>query len=678
MDQMQAGLSDAVDQGITASNAKPEIPEAELTEVKKLTDEYTEARGFDEYARKQYNADRKYAQGIADPSWASDANIIGAFIDILVSFLYAQNPDVSTRPAAQAGGNSDQQRQLFAETLQIVVSRLWKEAKLKKAMRRTVRAVLSIGVGWFKAIMYSETKRNVQVEKQLADARDNVAQIEAIKTQLAENGEHTDEYDAKITELNRLMQGLEGQVEILVKRGMCIDFCRSEDIQVSLDVADTEEYLSSDWISNDMYIRKTAVAARFPAITEDNLKAATIYYQRQTGAGNPHASDSANPEHSAEGQFTKQNSPQTQKEGGKPIEFVKVVELWDHRDDLVKTFIEGAKQWAVEPYAPPQASTRFYPYFRVSFFETDGSRHPQSLSWRLKKLQDEYSGARSAGVLTRRRSIPGTIFNKGQLDPVEVRKLENSEHLEMVGIDITDPTMRLDQVITAKPVPRVDPMLFDTMACQRDMEVLSGVQEAQQQAVTTQKTATEAEIQQSGFRARTGADRDNVEDVINELALYTSELALQSLTAEQVQRIAGPLAFWPEGMNVQDILTLVEVEIQAGTTGKPQQKADKEAWATLLPLIQQMILQIQQLDLTNPPAAMAQRNLLKETLRRLDDRLNIDSIIPPPPPQIPGLPPGAVPPQAPGALPGEAPGAPPVGNGTINNPAAQQTAAPPP
>ena len=702
-DQMQAGLATAVASGVTKANGAGEVPQTELDEVKKLLEDYLEARGFDEYARKQYNADRKYAQGIADRTWASDANIIGAFIDILVSYLYAQNPDVSVRPAPQAGGNSDPNDQLFSETLQIVVSRMWKNAKLKKAMRRVVRSVLSVGVGWVKVLMYSETKRNPQIEKQLGDARDNIAEIESIKKQLAEEGTATDEYDLKITELKNLQTGLQAQVEVLVKKGMCIDFCRAEDMQVSLDVADTEEYLSADWISNDMYVRKSDAAARFPLLDNEDLKGATVYYQRPTGAGTTADQTSYGAETSPDGQFTKESGGPIQKSGGKPIEFVKIIELWDHRDDLIKTIVDGVKKWAVAPYPPPQASNRFYPYFRLSFYETDGARHPQSLSWRLHKLQDEYSGTRSAGVLTRRRSIPGTVFNRGQLSQEDARKLENSEHLEMVGVDLTDPTMKLDQVITSKPIPRVDPALFDTQPCQRDMEVMSGVQEAQQQSVTSRKTATEAEIQQSGFQSRTGTDRDNEEVLLTELAQYTAELAIQTVTVDDAKRYAGPMAFWPFGMNVQDVLTMLDVEIQAGTTGKPQARADKETWATLLPMVQQMIEKIQAQDLSNPAAAKANRSLLRETLRRLDDRLNIDAIIPPAPP--PGTPPPPPPPIVPNvnvslkgdlapqtaaalvgpalaedqlaAAPRQPPGAPPVGNGTVNNPAAQGAPQPP-
>jgi hypothetical protein len=202
------------------------------------------------------------------------------------------------------------------------------------------------------------------------------------------------------------------------------------------------------------------------------------------------------------------------------------------------------------------------------------------------------------------------------------------------------------------------------------------VQEAQAaQATSGPSTATEAEIQNSGFASRTGADRDELEDLLIEMAQYTAEVSIQSLTPLDAVRYAGPSAFWPAGMDVEDVLSILDVEIAAGTTGKPQARADKETWATLLPMIQAMMQQVQVLDLTNPPLAKGYKNLLRETLKRLDDRLSIDAIMPPAAPVLDPMTGAAPVPGAPAAQ--GAPGAPPVGNGTVNNPAAQQTPLPP-
>lgn len=667
-EQVSTDLATAVNAGITASSGQTATAEAELKAVKNLNTEYKVAREFDRYAREQYNQDRRYAQGVASPNWASDANIIGSFIDILVSFIYAQNPDVSVRPGPQTGGQPDKNMTDFSETLQIVVSRLWRDARLKKTMRKMVRAALSVGAGWMKALVYSEQRRNPELEKQIRSVNDNLERIEALKKMLGEGDTSQDE---TMTKLNNQMTGLQGQVELLVKRGLCADFCRSEDVQISLDISDTADYIDADWISNDMYVTRDVLRSRFPDLTDEDCKTAAVYYQRQTGASDKNTADTrATTDKSADGAFTKDQqgggSGVLTMGGDKPVEFVKIVELWDHRDTLIKTFVDGVTKWPVQPYSPPQASTRFYPYFRLAFYEVDGSRHPQSLSWRLRKLQDEYSHTRSNNRLARERSVPGIVFNKGQLSEEDTRKITESTQQEWVGVQLTTPDADINKIMTSKPIPRVDPALYDTNPIKYDMEVLSGVQEAQQGAQSSAKTATEANIQQSGFNSRTGADRDSIEDMLSDLAQYTAELSVQSLDIAYVQKIAGPLAFWPVGIETQDVLQMLEVEISAGTTGKPQAHADKETWATLMPLIMNALPQIQQLDVTNPPLAKGYRNLINETLHRLDDRLDIDSIIPQSiaPPVAPGLP-GAAPGEASGLPPT---GVPPVGNGTVNNP----------
>src|SRR6266404_9761848 len=122
-----------------------EDKDAEEAQVKKLWGTYDDARKFDENFRKQVAIDRRYAAGTSDLSWAVTTNLIGAFIDILVALLYARNPDVSVRKAPQVDESNTYQMQVFARTLEIVISGLWKRGKLKQAARRGVRSVLSNG-----------------------------------------------------------------------------------------------------------------------------------------------------------------------------------------------------------------------------------------------------------------------------------------------------------------------------------------------------------------------------------------------------------------------------------------------------------------------------------------------------------------------------------------------------
>lgn len=599
---------------------------AESADVKKLVEEYNEARKFDEAARAQYVVDRGYASGQKIKNWASDANLIGSFIDILVAFLYARNPDVSARAAAQVGGVT-KENQAFAETATIIVSNLWRKARIKRAARQQVRSALTVGVGWLKVIMNNETRQDPQVQAQLNDIAENLEDLRATQQMIADpdNALAEDELNAELAELERLQVSLNQRLEVVHRYGVAIDFVKAEDMQVSLDVDSICDHLNADWNGNEMFVKLDTLTSRFPRLSESDVKHATVYFARKPKTRQQQEEDALGGGDTEVPRFSKGSQ---QSGDGAGVEFARIIEVWDNRDGHIKTVVEGIQKWAVEPYQPPHWTSRFYPYFLLALFEVDGERHPQSLAYRLKKLQDEYSSKRSNGRLTAERSVPGTIFNRGALTPEDVKKIENSTHMEMVGLNSpTGDDVR--KIFAAKPVPTVDPMVFDTRSTVQDMERLSGVQEALSQSISVQKTATEAKIQDQGFNTRSSADRDTLEDVLTDLAEYSTELGIQAIPPDEAVRMAGPKSFWPFGMAPEDVVTLVELEIKAGSTGKPDRDAEQQSWSIILPLIQTIMQNIQNAQfMGNIPLADALRNLLAETFRRLDERIDIEQFIP--------------------------------------------------
>jgi hypothetical protein len=198
----------------------------------------------------------------------------------------------------------------------------------------------------------------------------------------------------------------------------------------------------------------------------------------------------------------------------------------------------------------------------------------------------------------------------------------------------------------AKPIGNYNPALYDTQPIMSDMQTVSGVNEALQGAAQRgpEKTATEVHTEQTGFNSRTGADRDTLEDVLADLARYTLEAAIQEVRPVLAQRIAGKMAYWPFGMDVEDIMTMVEVDIRAGSSGKPDKQSLQAAWAAVLPLLEKLMLQIRSLQMTDPDMAECMENLVRETLRRMDDRLDLSQFIPATPPPPPPPPPKPLPP----------------------------------
>lgn len=687
-DEPNAGMMAALDEGVIEADKEAlaaeekQKAEQEENQVRAIQKAYDDARNFDKAARAQYSVDRRYAAGTAHLDWAVSANLIGSFIDILVSFLYARNPDVSVKKAPQVDNRGTAQQDDFAKTMQLMISSLWRSptSTLKDACQKMVRSALSVGPGWIKAVVICKGTNIPQMRTQLNDQRNNIAQLEMEREKLMNqdplyDGKYQtpEQIDEQLLQMRELEASISNKMEVALRKALVTDFVRAEDIQVSLDVSDLTDYKSANWIANAIYKTKADLLATCPRLKESDLVGATCYYQRVQKdlvplddrtklTGMPGVSNDAAAAEAE--QFVSDKSAIGQASADQNnVEFYKIIERWNRVTGFVETIVEGCKRFARDEFQPDYPTTRFYPYFLLVFYPVDGSRHPQSLPWRLFKLMDEYNSARSSTRLTRDRAAPGTIFNSAGLEAHEAEKIQRSVQQEFIGIKPVDAGAKIGDLFAAKPVAVPDMRLFETQPIITDMERISGVQEALQSSISVEKTATEAEIQQTGFASRTTADRDRLETVLTDLANYTGESALSALDQKDAIRMCGTKAFWPHGMAIDDLLTMVEINIEAGTTGKPKAAADRDAWATILPTVQTLIKEIELASMTgNLPLAKALSELLRETMTRMGDETDPERFIPQVP-VVPGVP-GAAGTGVPGAMPGGDPaggGPPPEG-----------------
>ncbi|KAK6697123.1 hypothetical protein SNK04_014388 [Fusarium graminearum] len=138
---------------------------------------------------------------------------------------------------------------------------------------------------------------------------------------------------------------------------------------------------------------------------------------------------------------------------------------------------------------------------------------------------DEYNRIGSAETEHRRRIKPKTAFHAGAMDEEEAKKLAKADTGEMVAIKATQPNADLRTLLVPITYAQMDPSLYDRTRILAELERIWGVQEALTGSINTAKTATEADIQQQGFQARSSSRRDNMESVLSELAEYTCQIA---------------------------------------------------------------------------------------------------------------------------------------------------------
>lgn len=587
---------------------------AKKKHIQEWFDRIQGAIAHDKFYRERWCKDRKVARGEYDS--AVSTNLISALLAVLSAFLYAKNPDVSATPSDSVDRRRLTEYRQFAQTIQVIVSRLFHDAKLKRVAKRWIRGAQTVGIAWIKAAMQMEYSKEPIIEDRINDIRDQIENINS--KQIRINLEEKDR-ELLVSELNSNIIALESRGEISSATGLALDYMDPADVIVAPECGEVENYLRAPWICFDAYKNEDEVLAITGWETQEELqylKAANRYYKR------PRADND-----SAEGAavYVRATTQETESTSG----FYLVREVWCLDDGVVYTLIDGCTEdWAREPYAPV-TGRRFYPVFALAWHWIDGERYPQSDVSMLTKLQEEYNEVRSDYRIHRQRSRPGMVFDEEAVDPDSVKAVAGSVTAEYTGIKLVGKERDINQVFAAKKYAPVDPGLYDTTPVQRDMEKISGAQEAlTQSSLSIEKTATEASIQEAGRGARTGARLDDMEDSLTELAEYVVHLMLQLFDMADAERYAGPDAVWMN-LTVDQALMLFNVTIKAGSTGKPRKKTDADQWPVLIPLISDLIMKIGEARMKGQEyAAKPLIALLKETLDRADDTADIEMFLP--------------------------------------------------
>ena len=192
----------------------------------------------------------------------------------------------------------------------------------------------------------------------------------------------------------------------------------------------------------------------------------------------------------------------------------------------------------------------------------------------------------------------------------------------------------VNTVFQPASTPPFNPMIYDTSSVRSDIEWISGLGDAARGSVARSKTATEANILQEGLSNRTGEKVDLLEDWQKDVATFSAEILLQEMTPEMVMQEVGQNAFWPK-LDKQTLYDRINVEIKAGSTEMPDKNQEQMRWVELMPIIMQNIDAIQAMRMQGIPDEFNPFiNLVKETFKRFDERIDVVKFIPPLPEDV--------------------------------------------
>jgi hypothetical protein len=215
----------------------------------------------------------------------------------------------------------------------------------------------------------------------------------------------------------------------------------------------------------------------------------------------------------------------------------------------------------------------------------------------------------------------------------------------------------------------IDPNLYEINPIFQDLQRTIGDQEADLGG-TSGDTATETSIAAQSKQGATAAAIDDIDEALAAIARAAGQILLLNVSEDIVKSIVGPGAIWPM-LTKAEVARDLFLEIQAGSSGRPNQMQELQNFERLAPILMQL-------------PGVKPSFIVKQAIQRLDDKVDVDEAVADGLPSVtamnsgklPGLPGQGVDPNAQGPQGGLNAQQPPAPNSQNPAPAQPQVAEP--
>jgi hypothetical protein len=492
------------------------------------------------------------------------------------------------------------------------------EPRYKLQMKQLVRRVSVCGVGYIKVqfvrdyeLVETQSETRLSILDRVQSAKRLLSRIEEGKISM----ESADIQTLKELVASLSVPPLDAETTRLKER-LLFEFPQSTSIIVDEDTRMLRGYIGGKWIAEEFNYTVEFVNAMY----ELDIQPGTDL--KEFGAdGKPVESV--------------QQSAQT-------TDFSKnKMKLWQVYDlETKSTFIvcDGYKDYIVKPEPVAPATKGFWQIFPVTFNDVevvegcDATVYPPSDVDLIKHPQKEWNRTRNALRRHRAANRPIYVYPEGALTQEDLDKIQNADEQEFFGLQGLMPGTDPSKILI--PLNKVDikPELYDTSALREDVLLGTRQQEANMGPAQPNVTATVGTIAQQSKDLVSASDVDGLDDSMTDVAKCGGEMLLQEMSSEVAKAIAGPGGAWPESpQEKQNFLNELELEIVAASSGRPNKAIDVANWERIAPLIMQAV--------SMPPNAQPTiQAMIRETLKRVDDKLEPADFFPLPVPQLPVAP----------------------------------------
>lgn len=473
------------------------------------------------------------------------------------------------------------------------------QQSFKSRMKLTVRRAATSGVGWIRVGFQRVMGRSPDLDSRLADAEQQLSLVEQVSADIADNEITVDSPEAE--QMRLTIASLAAQTDIVVREGLMFSWPKSTAIIVDKNCTNLRDFLGCKWVAEEYCLTEDEIEQTYKV---DVGKKYTAYNlsdsARDWGADTSNAAEiwSRSPG----------NLNATTEDASRAL----VWEMYNKEDGLVYVICDGYPDFLREPAEPEFYTERFWPWFLVAFNETEGEVFSLSDVSLIRSMQLELNRSRQGLREHRFANRPKIAYAQGVLDDEDIDALKNPPVNALISISALQQGQKIDDVLQAiKGVP-IDPNLYETNEVFQDLLRVVGDQQADL-GPTSGATATESNIAAQARATSTGSEIDDIDDVLSSMAQAAGQILLLNVSVDTVKEIVGPGAVWPT-LTKGDVAKNVILDIEAGSSGRPNQAQELQNFERLAPILMQI-------------PGITPMFLAQQALTRLDDSIDLDGAI---------------------------------------------------
>ena len=649
-----------------ASDERKDVPESEKALVKKIQKTIKSDKDFHSKAFKAMREDMYVARTGRLPNWPDSsyvANLCGRHVKRKTAALYAKNPKAVARrretmdfvvwdenpqsfmmamqtiqmaqqmmaqsapsPAPmtgepvleeptpemmqafqqaqaiiadyQQGMQRRQQIDKIGKTLELLYAQAMREQKpvdFKTGMKMMVRRSCTTGVGYVELGFQREMGPRPGMTEKLADARARLDHLQHLTEKIEDQENPIDPDDPEITELQLSIESLQSEPEIVLREGLIFDYPQSTRVIPDKLCRELVGFIGSRHVTLEYMYTADQVQEVFGVDLGKNY----VGYS-PTGMSTEKV-DSPN--------YVRDDDETDAVTESKGTGLVCVWKQYDKLSGLVYYVADGYDCFLRKAEKPDVFVEDFWPLHALTFnaVESENSLFPPSDVRLMMSQQQDYNGARQGQREHRQAARPRWVYPNGVFEEEDVTALKNQAPFDAIGINLPDQA-KIEDVLQVVPVPGVDPNLYETGQIFTDIQLVVGTSEAQFGGVA-QATATESAIAANSTNSDDQAAIDDLDSFLTTIARASGQVLLKEMSEEKVKEVVGPGALWPQ-MTLAEISAELYLEVEAGSSGKPNQAVEVQNFKELAPLLMQI-------------PGITPYWLAKEAVKRLDDRIDL-------------------------------------------------------